>query len=90
MNDLEYYNIDYKVLNASSLSGFTIESTWDRDFWGMQDANNSSLGVFAKIPVIENKLHIHPKVNLGVLWGSDIDSTTYIKFDATTRYKFNN
>lgn len=90
MNDLEYYNINYKVLNASSLSGFTLESTWDRDFWGMEDVNDSSFGVFAKIPLIENQLYVHPKVNLGVLWGDDVESTTYIKFDATTRYKFNN
>lgn len=89
MNDLEYYNLDYKVLNASSLSGFAVETSWDRDFWGMHDVNDSSFAVFAKVPVIDGQLNVHPKVNLGVLWGNDVESTTYLKFDATTRYKFN-
>ena len=89
MNDLEYYNVDYMLLNASTNSGFTIESTWDRDVFGLKDLNDTSVGVFAKIPLLNNKLNVYPKLNIGMLWGDEIDSTTYIKFDATTRYTFN-
>lgn len=89
MGDLDYYNVDYLLLNASSHSGFTVESTWGRDIWDIIDVNDTSVGVFAKIPMLNNKLNIYPKLNLGILWGDDIESTTYIKFDATTRYKFN-
>ncbi|WP_022940041.1 hypothetical protein [Psychromonas hadalis] len=89
MNDLEYYNLDYMLVNASTDSGFTVESTWDRDIWGIKNLNDTSLGVFAKIPLLNNKLNIYPKLNLGMLWGDDVKTTTYIKFDATTRYTFN-
>lgn len=89
MNDLEYYNVDYLLLNANTHSGFTIESTWGRDLWKIKDFNDTSIGVFSKIPLLNNKLNIYPKLNLGMLWGEDVKSTTYIKFDATTRYTFN-
>jgi len=89
MNDLEYYNVDYMLLNANTKSGFTVESTWDRDVWGINDVNDTSFGVFANIPLLNNKLNIYPKMNLGMLWGDEVDTTTYVKFDATTRYKFN-
>jgi hypothetical protein len=93
INDLEYYNIDYMLVNANTQSGFTVESSWNRDIWGIKDVNDTSFGVFAKIPLLQNKfnnkLNIYPKLNLGMLWGDDVKSTTYIKFDATTRFKFN-
>jgi len=89
MNDLEYYNVDYMLVNASTDSGFSIESTWDRDIWGLKDLNDTSLGVFAKIPLMNNQLNIYPKLNLGMLWGEEVKSTTYIKLDATTRYNIN-
>ena len=94
MNDMEYYNVNYMLINASTNSGFTIETTWDRDLSNLnkaiiKDANDTSLGVFANIPLLNNKLNIYPKLNLGMLWADEVDTTTYIKFDATTRFKFN-
>lgn len=89
MNDLDYYNLDYMLVNASSNSGFSVESSWGRDIWDLEDVNDTSVGVFAKIPFMNNKLNIYPKLNLGMLWGDDIKSTTYIKIDATTRYSIN-
>jgi hypothetical protein len=89
MNDLDYYNVNYMLLNAGTNSGFTVETSWGRDLWDLTDVNNSSVGVFAKIPLMENKLTIYPKLNLGMLWGEDVDTTTYIQFDVTTRYKIN-
>ncbi len=89
MNDLEYYNVNYMLLNANTKSGFTLESTWDRDLWNINDFNDTSVGVFANIPLLNNKLNIYPKMNIGMIWGDEVTTTTYIKFDATTRYKFN-
>ncbi|MCP4323656.1 MAG: hypothetical protein GY951_03805 [Psychromonas sp.] len=89
MNDLEYYNVNYLLLNANTKSGFTVETTWDRDIWGINDQHDTSLGVFATIPLLNNKLNVYPKVNIGMLWGDDVDTTTYIKLDATTRFNFN-
>lgn len=92
MNDLEYYNVDYMLINANTDSGFTIESTWDRELRidkQYVDVNDTSLGVFAKIPLLNDKLNIYPKMNLGMLWGDIESTTTYIQFDATTRFRFN-
>ena len=89
MNDLEYYNLDYMVVNASTDTGFSFESTWDRDIWGYDDINDTSVGVFTKIPLMDNKLNIYPKLDLGMLWGDAVRSTTYVKLDATTRYNIN-
>jgi hypothetical protein len=89
MNDLEYYNVDYMLVNASTNTGFSIESTWDRDRWKLKDMNDTSVGIFTKIPLMDNKLNIYPKINLGMLWGDEVKSTTYIKLDATTRFKIN-
>lgn len=94
MNDLDYYNADYLLVNANSNSGFSLETTWDRDDWGIKeldgvkDINDVSAGVFAKIPmmVMNSRLNVYPKLNLGLLWGDKVKSTTYIKLDATTRY----
>jgi len=92
MNDLDYYNADYMLVNANTNSGFSLETTWDRDEWGIRelegvnDINDVSAGVFAKIPLMNSKLNIYPKLNLGMLWGDGVKSTTYIKIDATTRY----
>ncbi|PKF62181.1 hypothetical protein CW745_07235 [Psychromonas sp. psych-6C06] len=90
MNDLDYYNVDYMLINASNNTGFSFESTWDRDVWGIRDVNDTSIGVFTKVPLMNNKLNVYPKLDLGMLWGDDVKSTTYIKFDATTRYSFTN
>lgn len=77
------------LVNASTDSGFSVETTWDRDLWDLKDLNDTSLGVFAKIPLMDNQLNVYPKLNLGMLWGEEVKSTTYIKFDATTRYTIN-
>lgn len=92
MNDLDYYNANYLIVNNKTNSGFSIETTWDRDEWGIREldnvgnVNDVSAGVFAKVPVMKGRLNVYPKLNLGLLWGDDVDSTTYIKLDATTRY----
>lgn len=88
-NNLDYYNVDYMLINANTGSGFTIETTWDRDVWDIKDVNDISFGVFAKIPLLDGKLNIHPKFNLGMLWKSGMDSTSYAKFDASTRFSIN-
>lgn len=89
MNDLDYYNVDYVVLNANTGSGFAAESSWNRDVWGINGANDTAFGVFAKIPLDKTQITIYPKLNMGMLWGGDDNTTTYIQFDATTRFKFN-
>ena len=92
MNDLDYYNADYMLVNSHTNSGFSLETTWDRDDWdireleGVKDINDVSAGVFAKVPMANSKINIYPKLNLGMLWGDKVKSTTYIKIDATTRY----
>jgi hypothetical protein len=89
INDLDYYNLDYLIVNASTNTGFSFESSWGRDLWDYDDVNDTSIGVFTKIPLMDGQLNVHPKLDLGMLWGDDISSTTYIKLDATTRYKIN-
>jgi hypothetical protein len=88
-NDLDYYNINYMLVNANTNSGFSIETTWNRDILDISSMNDTSVAVFAKIPQLDDKLNIYPKLNLGMLWGDKADTTTYIKFDLTTRYRFN-
>jgi len=89
VNDLDYYRFDYSAVNLDKNTGFTVESAWNRDLWGINGFNDSSLGIFTKVPMGDGKFNFHPKLNLGMMWGGDIKSTTYIKFDATTRYSFN-
>lgn len=89
MNDLDYYNIDYMAIDTNTNTGFTVESTWSRDKWKIEDHNDTALGVFTKIPLMGNQLHLYPKLNLGMIWGKDVRSTTYVKLDATTRYNIN-
>lgn len=89
MHDLEYFTADYILLNANTNTGFAVESTWDRDLWGIESFNDISLGVFAKILLKDERFNFYPKLNLGMIWGDEINSTTYIKFDATTRFNLN-
>ncbi|GLS91132.1 hypothetical protein GCM10007916_22010 [Psychromonas marina] len=86
MNDLEYYNVDYMVINANTETGFALESTWSRDNWKIDDHNDTSVGIFTKIPLMGNQLNVYPKLDVGMIWGEDIKTTTYVKLDATTRY----
>jgi len=93
MNDLDYYNADYIVVNDRTKSGFSIETTWDRDEWGFNElddidgVNSVAGGVFAKVPLLNNKkLNLYPKLNLGLLWGDDVDSTTYIQVETPLQY----
>ncbi len=86
MNDLDYYNADYMIVDSSHNSGFAIETSWGEDLWDVDDTNNTAVAIFSKIPLQGEQLHLYPKLNLGLLWGDDINSTTYITFDLTTRY----
>ena len=96
MNDLDYYNADYMVVNNNTSSGFSLETTWDRDDWdiseldNVRDVNDVAIGVFAKVPLGNGQANFYPKLDLGLLWGDDVKSTTYIKIDATTRFSVTN
>jgi len=92
-NDLDYYDVEYMVLNDRTNSGFSVETTWDRDEWGFNElddvdgVNNVAGTVFAKVPLLKNEaLNLYPELKLGLLWGSGVDSTTYIQAEAPVRY----
>jgi len=87
MHDLDYYQVDYLLVNANTNSGFSLETSWDRDNWDIKNVNDSAIGVFAKVPLYEGMLNIYPKLDLGLLWGDDVKSTTYIQVEIPARYK---
>ncbi|WP_025563057.1 hypothetical protein [Psychromonas sp. SP041] len=92
-HDLDFYEVNYLLLNAKSNSGVTFDSSWSEDIRAdgndFDDVNDTSIGFFAKLAFMDNHLNFYPKVSVGYLWDGDIEDTTYVKFDATTRYTFN-
>jgi len=90
--DLEHYETNYFILNSASNSGVAFDNSWSEDMridhTDYDDLNNNSIGFFAKLPFMEDKVRFHPKVSVGFIWGDDFSDTTYVKFDATTRYRF--
>ena len=92
-NDFEYYEVNYLMLNATTKSGITFDSTWDRDvrYKGINyyDVNDTSLGFFAKLSFMDKRLNVYPKVSLGYMWADNMSDTTYVEFDATTRFSIN-
>ncbi len=92
-HDLDFYEVNYLLLNATSNSGVTFDSSWSKDIRAdskdYDDVNDTSVGVFAKLAFMDDHVNFYPKVSVGYLWADEIEDTTYVKFDATTRYKFN-
>jgi len=92
-HDLDFYEVNYLLLNSASNSGLTFDSNWSQDIRAdghdYDDINDTSIGVFAKLPYMQNRLNFYPKVSVGLLWEDNIENTAYVKFDATTRYSFN-
>jgi len=96
INDLDYYAVEYMAINNTSNSGFSIETTWDRDEWGFNElddvdsVNNVAGTVFSKVPLLKNeKLALYPELKIGLLWGDHVDSTTYIEIETPLRYRIN-
>lgn len=87
VNDLDYYNVDYILVDSNTDAGFTLESSWDRDIWDIKNVNNTAVGVFAKVPLANEQLTLYPKLDLGLLWGKGVKSTTYIQIETPLRYK---
>ena len=92
-HDLDFYEANYLLLNSTSNSGLTIDSSWSKDIRAdgndYDDVNDTSIGFFAKLGFMDNHVNFYPKVSVGYLWANDIENTTYVKFDSTTRYTFN-
>lgn len=92
-HDLDFYEANYLLLNSTSNSGLSIDSSWSKDIRAdgndYDDVNDTSIGFFAKLGFMDNHVNFYPKVSVGYLWANDIENTTYVKFDATTRYTFN-
>lgn len=87
-HDLEYYNVNYLALNTANHTGFLVETSWGRDIWDVEDVNDSAVGIIKKLPLMNNHLNIYPSMKLGLLWGDEIKSTTYVEVDAAVRYSF--
>lgn len=92
-NDLEYYEFNYLLLNSATKSGLAIDSAWSKDIRvdhvTYKSTNDVSLNFFAKLGFIDDKLNFYPKMGVGYMWADKMSDTTYVKFDATTRYSFN-
>ncbi|MDA7747413.1 hypothetical protein N8878_08830 [Psychromonas sp.] len=93
MHDLDYLEVNYLLLNSASESGLIVNSTWDEDIRvdhvDYKDANDIKVGFFAKLGFFEKKLNFYPQVNIGYTWAKEMKDTTYVEFEATTRYTFN-
>lgn len=89
-NDLDYYTVDYLVLNSSNDTGFLVETVWDRDWEDWNDVNKVAVGVIKKIPLPEKNITLYPKLKFGFLWSNDILDTTFIEADIAIRYTLNN
>lgn len=87
-DDWEYFNVDYMLFNTASDTGFLFESTWSQEYRG-DSVDKASIGVIKKLAFANNKLHIYPSLNLGLMWGDEISSTTYLEVDAPITYTIN-
>ena len=92
--DLEYYQINYLLLNNASNSGVTIDTSFseDVDFSNglgnkfYNDVDSVKIGLFSKLDFPEPRFNAYPKMSVGYIWGGDIDSTTHIQFEVTVRF----
>ncbi|WP_028863750.1 hypothetical protein [Psychromonas aquimarina] len=82
-HDLDYYNVNYFAFNTANDTGFSFDTRWADDY------DQASVGVIKKIPLAEQNIIIYPSMNLGLMWGDNMSSTTYIEIDAAVRYSVN-
>ncbi len=85
-HDLDYYTVDYLVLNSSDDTGFIFNSQWGTDKNNWENANKVSMGLIKKLPIVEDNITLYPSLKLGFLWGEQLKDTTYVTADVTVRY----
>ena len=85
-DDLEYFEVNYLAVDTSTDTGFVLDSTWKKDLFWIDDANDVSAGIIKKIPLLNERLNLYPKLKIGVIFGDYVKSTTYIKLDMATRF----
>ncbi len=82
-HDLDYYNVNYFAFNTSNDTGFSLDTTWG------DVHDKASIGAVKKLTLENKSIKIYPSMNLGMMWGDSIDTTTYIEVDAAVRYSVN-
>lgn len=87
-NDWDYFTVDYMLFNTATDTGFLFDSTWSQEYEG-HSTDRASMGVIKKIAFAQDKLHVYPSLNLGLMWGDEISSTTYLEIDAPITYTIN-
>lgn len=80
MHDLDYYNVNYLAFNTSNDTGFTLDTTWGDRY------DKAAIGVTKKLTLEDKRINLYPSMDLGLLWGTAIDSTTYIEFELPARF----
>jgi len=83
MHDLDFYNVNYFAFNTGNDTGFSLDTTWDNE------SDKVSVGVVKKLTLENKNIKIYPSMNLGMMWGDTISSTTYLELDMPIRYTFN-
>ena len=93
MHDMDYYNIDYFALNTSNSTGFSLNTTWsdvyDHGEYDNASYDKASVGVVKKLILENQRFKVYPSMNLGIMWGDAIPSTTFIELDVPVRYNVN-
>jgi|GEM_PF-2701609 len=84
-HDLDYYNLNYMVFNSRNNSGFLLDSTWSYDYKG-NSVDKTAVGVIKKIPLTNEQITLYPALKLGMMWGNNINTTTYLDLGVTARY----
>jgi len=84
-HDLDYYNLNYMAFNNRNNTGFLLKSTWS-DQYKDNAVDKASFGVIKKVPLNNKQFTLYPAINIGMMWGNDIDSTTYLDVEAALRY----
>ena len=84
-NDWDYFNVDYMLFNTANDTGFLFDSTWGYQYAG-RSVDKASVGVIKKLAFADKKLHIYPSLNLGLMWGDNVSSTTFLEVDAAVTY----
>lgn len=83
MHDLDFYNVSYFAFNTGNDTGFRLDTKWDNE------SDKASLGVVKKLTLENKNIKLYPAMNLGMIWGDEISSTTYIELDMAVRYTVN-
>lgn len=84
-HDLDYYNLNYMAFNSRNNSGFLVDSTWSYDYKGYS-VDKTAFGVIKKVPLSNEKITLYPALKLGMMWGNDISTTTYLDVEVSARY----